>query len=57
MKISEGDVVEVHPASDWWMRGVRYGTVLDVRRKYVYIQANTGHRIKLRKDLELLEKD
>lgn len=23
-----GDRVEIHPASDWWMRGARYGTVV-----------------------------
>jgi len=27
-----GDRVEIHPALDLWMRGARYGDVVDVRR-------------------------
>lgn len=25
-----GDRVEIHPASDYWMRGARYGTVVGI---------------------------
>lgn len=30
--------VELHPATDLWMRGVRYGTVVKVGRKKVTIK-------------------
>jgi len=29
-----GDRVELHPSTDLWMRGARYGDVLDVARKW-----------------------
>lgn len=27
MKLEPGQRVQLHPATDWWMRGERYGTV------------------------------
>lgn len=35
-----GDRVAVHPASTLWMRGVRYGVVARVGRKYVFVQTD-----------------
>lgn len=32
-----GDSVKIHPASDLFMRGVRYATVEKVGRKYIHI--------------------
>lgn len=35
-EINVKDIVKVHPASDLWMRGVKYITVTKVGRKYIY---------------------
>ena len=32
------DRVELHPATDRWMRGDRYGTVVDGGRKYLRVR-------------------
>ena len=32
-----GDQVMIHPASDWFMRGVRTGLVTKIGRKYVHV--------------------
>jgi hypothetical protein len=38
-----GDRVEIHPATDLWMRGARFGTVTKIGRKYVHVKLdNTG---------------
>lgn len=42
MNISEvkvGQYVALHPATDLWMRGVRFGTVERLGRKWAYIRA------------------
>jgi hypothetical protein len=36
--VKEGDRVELHPATDRWMRGDRFGTVVKIGRKYVHIK-------------------
>jgi len=33
-----GQRVQLHPATDLWMRGDRYGTVTAIGRKYVHIR-------------------
>jgi hypothetical protein len=33
-----GDSVELHPATDLWMRGVRFGEVVSVGRKLVLVK-------------------
>jgi hypothetical protein len=33
-----GDLVELHPATDLWMRGCRYGEVTKVGRKYISVR-------------------
>jgi hypothetical protein len=37
-----GDRVELSPATDWWMRGARYGTVAIIGRKWVTVQLDHG---------------
>lgn len=32
-----GHYANLHPASDLWMRGLRYGLIVKVGRKYVYL--------------------
>lgn len=32
-----GDRVELHPATDRWMRGDRFGTVVKLGRRYVHV--------------------
>lgn len=34
---AKGDRVELHPATDWWMRGAKYGTVTRVGKEYVHV--------------------
>ena len=36
--IKQNDRVELHPATDLWMQGARFGTVLSIGRKYVTIK-------------------
>ena len=33
-----GDRVALHPATDWWRRGARYGTVAKLGKKYIHVQ-------------------
>lgn len=43
-----GQRVELHPATDWWMRGARYGDVVNVGRSYVRVRIDaTGRVVKL----------
>lgn len=44
----EGQRVQLHPATDRWMRGDRYGTVLRIGRKYVRVLMDrSGHTIRV----------
>lgn len=36
--------VELHPATDAWMRGDRYGIVASVGRKYVHVKMDRSGR-------------
>jgi len=36
-QFNRSDRVQVHPAHDLWMRGMRYGTVTGVGKKYVSV--------------------
>ena len=42
--ITTGARIKVHPANDLFMRGVRYGTVTKVGRKYAHIYSETFQR-------------
>lgn len=37
-----GQRVKLHPATDWWMRGARYGTIERVGRKLVHVRLEVG---------------
>ena len=42
-----GDRVELHPATDRWMRGDRFGEVVKIGRMYVHIKMDrSGQTIK-----------
>jgi hypothetical protein len=44
-----GTRVEMHPATDRWMRGDRFGTVKTVGRLYVTVELDrSGHTVKVR---------
>lgn len=36
--IAVGDRVELHPATDRWMRGDRFGEVVKLGRRYVHVK-------------------
>lgn len=40
-----GDRVALHPATDLWMRGARYGTVDRVGGRWVYVRLDVTDRI------------
>jgi hypothetical protein len=40
----EGDRVEAHPATDSWMMGDRYGTVIIVGRKQIHVRMDLSRR-------------
>ena len=53
-----GDRVQMHPATDLWMRGARYGTVIGTRGKKnvrVKLDALLRNRIVGRDDIGLVE--
>jgi hypothetical protein len=39
------DRVELHPATDYWMRGDRFGTVEKVGRKWVSVRLDKTYRL------------
>jgi hypothetical protein len=43
-----GDRIKVHPASDWFMRGVRYATISRIRPSSVEAKTDAGKTINLR---------
>jgi hypothetical protein len=46
---SEGQRVEIHPATDLWMRGARYGVVVKVGLMSVHVRLDaTGKTIGIR---------
>jgi len=44
---SIGARVELHPATDAWMRGDRYGIVLSIGRKYIHLRMDSGRRLRV----------
>ena len=45
---SNGERVQLHPATDWWMRGARYGDVVRTGRRWVYVRLDrTGRVVKV----------
>lgn len=54
----KGQRVQVHPATDAWMRGDRYGKVTLVGRKYVHVLMDVSRRVhKFRPDLVMEVRD
>jgi hypothetical protein len=51
-----GDRVQLHPATDLWMRGARFGTVSMVGRVFVTVRTDRGPVARLRPaDLEVID--
>ena len=42
-----GDRVQLHPALDLWMRGVRFGNVTKIGRKYVHVKPDNYRRVRI----------
>jgi len=43
-----GKRVQLHPSTDWWMRGAKYGVVVKVTRLYTHVKLDvTGRVVKL----------
>lgn len=42
-----GDRIQIHPASDWFMRGVRYATVTHVRTRDLVVTSDSGKTFKI----------
>jgi hypothetical protein len=42
--VSIDDRVELHPATDAWMFGDRYGVVVTIGRKYVHVKMDRSGR-------------
>jgi hypothetical protein len=42
---AKGDRVELHPATDAWMQGDRYGAVVAVGRKLVHVRMDRSGRL------------
>ncbi len=42
-----GQRVELHPATDWWMRGARFGEVVIVGRTWTTVKLDKGPRVRL----------
>ena len=40
-----GARVQMHPATDAWMRGERYGTIVKVTRAYWHVKLDASKRI------------
>jgi hypothetical protein len=39
-----GERVAIHPASDWFMRGERYGRVEVIGRKWIHVRLDRSNR-------------
>lgn len=39
-----GDFVRIHPASDWFCRGIHFGTVVKLGRQFVHLDAGLLRR-------------
>ena len=41
-----GDRVQMHPATDGWMSGDRYGVVVKVTARYVHVRMDRSGRVR-----------
>ena len=47
-----GDRVQIHPATDAWISGDRYGTIVKIGRKWIYVKMDRSGKVrKLTADL------
>jgi hypothetical protein len=53
-----GDRIQLHPASERWMRGDRYGEVVSLGRKYLKVRMDSGPTFKVdpRDVIEVVER-
>ena len=49
-----GERVQLHPATDWWMRGARYGAVVKTTSKSIHVKLDANDRV-VRLSGDLLE--
>lgn len=59
-KIKSGMRIQLHPASDWWMRGARYGEVLALLpggKARVKLDNWHGEQLFFLEDLEPVEQE
>jgi len=40
-----GTRVQLHPATDWWMRGARFGEVVKIGRKLIHVRLDANGRV------------
>ena len=40
------DRVEIHPATDAWMMGDRYGEVIKIGRKYLHVKMDRSNKVR-----------
>lgn len=50
-----GQRVELHPATDAWMRGDRYGTVERVGRKYLSVRMDRSGALLMLRPMDVAE--
>ena len=57
MNFTTGDRVQLHPATDSWMQGDRYATVLKIGREHVHLRTDHGRYLRVALDniLEIVE--
>lgn len=39
-----GQRVQLHPATDWWMRGARFGEIVKLGKKYLHVKLGVNTR-------------
>lgn len=42
-----GDRIQMHPATDAWMKGDRYGIVVKVTKRSIHIELDSGRVIRV----------
>jgi hypothetical protein len=42
---AKGARVQAHPATDTWMRGDRYGTVVSVGKRLIHVRMDRSNRV------------
>lgn len=55
--IHENAYVEAHPATDAWMMGDRYGTVVKVGRVWVHVRMTRSGKVRRFRERNLIVQD